>query len=169
MLLNKKILFICLLTGFEACRKGGPCEEPLFVTNSGLTIDFIEESSGKYMYEEFFPLYDIDSLKITDEEGDSYDIDESYKLVPGSIVSFTQASFGPLFIRGKDENSFDEKIEKQYYIQYKVGDMDTIIVKYKSEKTKCGSHFDPLEVYQRGFLLSTEYEDTGANVIVTKD
>src|SRR5689334_13245196 len=97
----KKILFV-LVTGilFYSCGKG-PCDESSNVNSSSLVISFIDKQSGKYLYTETNPLYNIDSLKIYDEFGSSLPLLFASTPISGTNSRYFSVSVSPIYNQQK--------------------------------------------------------------------
>jgi hypothetical protein len=168
----KYILVLALLIfliSFQSCIKaGGKCEEPLFITNSGLTIDF-KDSSGKYLYSGINPTYNKDSLKVWEEATNNYlSVLSTQGNIPNSYSGYWRMDFGPLYNSQTDAVSYDREICKKFILEYRVGERDTITSCYKSKKTECGSVFETLKVYYKGGLIGERTNDVGMNLTITK-
>lgn len=156
-----------LLTGGTACFKsGGPCEEPNFVTNSEVVLT-IKDAAGRYVYAEVAPLYPKDSLKVFNQDGEQLLLLSQLNLIPNSFMRYYQVSFGPLYGR-RDEASFSREICKNFIVQYRAQERDTLSVCYRSRNTGCGSEFETLTVYHKGRELAQETNTVAAHVTLVK-
>ena len=169
----KLLLYTFVLIGFlsqAACRKGGRCEEPLFITNSAIQVVFKDKNSGKYLYEEVNPSYNINDIKIFDESMQALLLLKSMNNIPNTPQRYWEVNFGPLYNPQTDQSSFQTELCKEFYIQYTSSEpLDTVTVCFTSKELKCGSVFPDLKIYYRGELIGAEKNDTGAVVIINKE
>lgn len=163
------LILICFLNQ-TACRKGGRCEEPFYITNSAIQVIFKEKNSGKYLYEKINPIYNIDSLKIYDQSGNELHLIKDDKLIPNTSQHYWEVNFGPLYNPQTDQNSFQIELCKEFYIQY-IGNqpLDTVSVCFTTKELKCGSVFPILKVYYKGELIGAETNNTGIVVTILKE
>ncbi|MEO5944733.1 MAG: hypothetical protein ABIP30_13400 [Ferruginibacter sp.] len=157
-----------LLILITSCTKTRECELPLNISQSSIQTIFKDGITGKYLYAESNPLYNKDSLKIFDQNNNELFLLYSTNLIPGTSSAYYEINFGPLYIETSDENSFNSEICKSFYVQYNSKEKDTIITCFKSKKTKCGSVFETLKVYNKQQLLSNEINTTTSIITITK-
>ena len=166
--MRNALLFLSVSVLLSCTKHSGECEEPLFVTNSGLTIDF-KDSSGKYLYSGIAPTYNKDSLKVWEEStGTQLLVLSTSGNIPNSSSGYWQLDFGPLYNEQTDAGSYDREVCKNFILRYKANEFDTLRTCFKSVKTKCGSMFETLKVYYKGQLVGTRTNDTGMNITVVK-
>lgn len=161
-------VMLLILTGSTACFKsGGPCEEPYFVEDSVLGITF-KDASGKYLYSEVSPLYPKDSLKVFNQEGEQLLLFSHLNVIPNSVMRYHEIEFGPLYRKSSDEASFSQEVCKNFIVQYRHTEKDTLSVCFKAEKKKCGSEFETLRVYHKGKELANLSSGVAAQIILIK-
>ncbi len=168
----KKIIFlffILLPVIIFSCRKGGRCEESLRVTQSEINVSFKDKTTGRYLYEEINALYNRDSLKVFDPSGNSLVILSALNQIPNTSNRYFVLSFGNIYDQRTDESSFNAELCKDFIVQYKYNEKDTIRACFKSKTTKCGSVFETLKVYNKGQLLATETNDNFSSITVIKN
>jgi hypothetical protein len=160
-------MLLLLLTGGTACFKsGGPCEEPDFVTNSEVMLT-VKDASGRYVYGEMAPLYPKDSLKVFNQDGEQLLLLYQLNEIPNSSMRYYEISFGPLYNR-RDEASFSREICKNFIVQYRHQERDTLSVCFKTRNTGCGSEFETLKVYHKGRELADEANTVAAHVTLIR-
>ena len=169
--MNKQLLvtLISLSIFGYGCRKGGRCETPLNVNQSEAVVTFKDINSGNYLYREVGPVYNIDSLKILDENNQSLILLKDLDLIPNSSSRYWSVSFGPIYNTQTDAESFNSELCKDYVVKYSYNETDTLKICFKSKKTRCGSVFETLKVYQKEKLIGTETNNTGILVTILKD
>ena len=172
----RKLLFAiaiisCSIFGFPGCSKsGGQCEEPYFITASSIQVIFKDKNSGKYLYEEVAPIYDINDIRIFNQDRQSLLLLKSLNNIPNTPQRYWEVNFGPLFNPQTDQSSFQTELCKEFYIRYtEVEPMDTVMVCYTSKELKCGSVFPSLKIYYKEELISSKANDTGAVVTINKE
>lgn len=165
--LTSGIIIVCVFCA-SSCRKGGKCEEPLDIRLSGLICIF-KNLSGTYLYAEVNPLYNKDSLKIYDENGNSYSISPQLNLIPNTSSRYWEFYFGPLYNSQTDSESFNREVCKNFIVHYKYNKTDTIKTCYKAYKTDCGSIFSSLKIFHKGVLLKEENNTILTTVTITKN
>lgn len=115
------------------------------------------------------PLYDKDSLKVLDQNGENLVILSSLNQIPNTSDRYWVLSFGNLYKEETDKASFSSEICKKYFVKYSYNESDTLIVCFKSRNTSCGSVFETLKVYDNsGILLGSATDATSAQITVTK-
>ena len=161
-----------VITSFS-CRKilgVRECEEVLYVTNSSVGVAFKDFTTSKYLYEQDIPLYNKDSIKVYDPQGNSLLL---FKGLSNDIevptTRYWIINFGTLFDYRTDSVSFNEEICKEFIVQYAYNERDTIKTCFKSKDLKCGSVFSTLKVYNKGKLLTSVSNTTFALVTVIKN
>ncbi len=156
MIKNYRILYIIItgiiLTG-SSCRKGGKCEEPFNVNQSEIVVTFKDQATGKYLYSEINPLYNKDSLKVFEPNGNNLIILKVLRINTTTLVEYWDLSFGNIYNQQTDGAAFDSEICKTFLVKYKYNETDTIKACFKAKKTECGSVFETLKVYHNGLLL----------------
>lgn len=164
------LLAILFVLSSGSCRKGGQCEQPNNVAlASEVLVTFKDGGTGKYLYEESFPLYNKDSLKVFDENGNSLIILSKKNRDPITAVFYWDLSFGNIYNSQTDAASFNAELCRNFVVKYKHNETDTIRVCFKTKKTECGSEFDPIKAFHKGQLLGTEYGTVYLLVTVTKN
>ena len=163
-------VIIITLFSFSSCRKGGKCEQAPNVNQSEIVVAFKDKQSGKYLYTEVNPLYNKDSLKVFDQNGNSLVILKLLRSAPDNpSIGIYWLSFGNIFNSQTDENSFNSEICKNFIVKYKYNEVDTVNACFKSKRTECGSVFETLKVYHKSVLIGSTSNTTGINVTINKD
>lgn len=162
------LLLLTMITGSAACFKaGGPCEEPNFVENSEVGVTY-KDASGNYLYAEINPLYPKDSLKVFGQDGEQLILLSHLNMIPNSYMRYHEISFGPLYKKPDDESSFSQEICKNFIVQYRHNERDTLSVCFKAEKMRCGSEFETLRVYHKGKELANVSGEVAAHISLIK-
>lgn len=175
MKMNKiyPIIFLILCGAtiiISSCKKGRPCEEPYNIkSQSEVVVTFIDKATGKYLYSEMNPLYDKDSLKVIDPMGNSLVILSALNQIPNTYNRYYVLSFGNIYSNPVDEASFNSETCKNYIVKYSFNESDTIQVCFKAQKTKCGSKFETIKVYQNGQEVGSETNTIGISVTIFKN
>ena len=151
-----------------SCKKKNECEEPEFITNSGLTISFVTKSTGKYLYAEVSPIYNIDTLKVLNSNGIELRLLKSLQTIPNSFSNYYRVDFGPLYSQNLDQESFNNEICRNFFIKYKHNEIDTLNVCFKSVNKVCGSVFSTLKVYYKNQQILNEINVTGSELTLLK-
>lgn len=160
------VVLICI---FTSCRRYGGCDEPQSVYNSGIVAVFKDSATSKYLYEEISPLYNKDSLKVFDSLGNSLSVQYFLYPAPGnSSLQIYLISFGSIANPNTDASSFTSEVNKDFIIQYKYNERDTIRAIFRSRESKCGSVFESLGIYHKGQLLTTVSNQAYVNVTISK-
>ncbi len=165
-------IFTIIIAGiltFSSCKKGGNCEEALTINQSDIAVTFKDQATGKYLYSEINPLYNKDSLKVFDPNGNSLIVLRKLSINPGTFVEYWELGFGSIYDPQLDAAAFNSEICKNFLVKYKYNESDTIKTCFKARKTKCGSVFETLKVYYKGQLLGTSTNKTGIDIIITKN
>ena len=163
-------LFVFLVVFIFSCRKGGRCEQALNVTQSEIAVIFKDATTGKYLYEDLNPLHNKDSLKVFDPNGNSLIILSLHRSASdNSSLGIYVLSFGNIYDQRTDAGSYNAELCKDFIVQYKYNEKDTIKACFKSKKTNCGSVFETLKVYNKDQLLATVTNDTYATITVIKN
>lgn len=145
------ILSIALF--LSSCFKlGGPCEEPIRIYDAGIGITF-KNNAGHYLYRERFPIYDVDSLEITDQYGHLLKQYRQQAQIPDSPFFYNEIQLSGIYNDSTDKNVFDAEVCKKIYIRYYHNNVDSIKVCFKAAKRKCGSNFDYFNIYYKDQLL----------------
>ena len=63
--------FYQLFFSIIPCKKTPKCETPLNVNQSSLQVIFKDRGTSKYLYEENLPLFNKDSIKVFNDNGNS--------------------------------------------------------------------------------------------------
>lgn len=163
------IISISITLVSSSCRKGGKCEQAFNVNQSEIVVTFKDAATGNYLYSQTNPLYNRDSLKVFDPNGNSMVILKALRINSTSYVEYWDLSFGNLYDQSTDANSFNTEICKKYVVKYKYNETDTITVCFKAKKTECGSVFENLNVYHKGQLIGSETNTTGLPVSISKN
>lgn len=138
------------------------------MTQSEIAVNF-KDATGKYLYAELNPTYNKDSLKVFDQQGNSLIILSSLNQIPNTSNRYYVLSFGNIYDQRTDANSFNTELCKDFIVQYKYNEKDTIKACFKSQTTKCGSVFEILKIYYNDQLVETIANNTFANITVTKN
>ena len=137
--------------------------------SSSVQVTFKDGTTGKYLYEDSpFTLYNKDSLKIFDENGNSHIILSAKRSDPITNIGYWELSFGFIYNFQTDASSFNTELCKNYIVKYKYNETDTIKVCFKAVRTECGALFDPIKVYHKGQLRGTENRTAYLLVTVIK-
>jgi hypothetical protein len=136
---------------------------------SEIAVSFRDATTGKYLYEEINPLYNKDSLKVFDPPGNSLVIFSALNQIPNTSDRYFVLSFGNIYDQQTDAGSFHAELCKDFIVQYKYNEKDTIRTCFKSKAGQCGSVFEMLTVYNKGLLLATETNTTFSTITVTKN
>jgi hypothetical protein len=164
------LIFITVLSFASCNKKGVKCDVPYNVNQSEIVVVFKEQATGRYLYYEFHPLYNKDSLKVLDENGKSLVLLSALNLIPNTSSRYWDISFGSLYDPTMDARSFDAEICKLYTIKYRYNESDTLKVCYKSKEARCnGSVFETLKVYHHGQLIGSITDNTGLVVTLNKN
>jgi len=160
---------IITLFSFGSCRKGGRCEQAPNVNQSEIVVAFKDKTTGRYLYAEVSPLYNKDSLKVFDENGNSLILLYALNQIPNTSSRYWDISFGNIYNSQTDGNSFNSELCKNFIVKYKYNETDTIKACFKSKKTECGSVFETLKVFHKGLLVGSVSSKTGINIIINKE
>jgi hypothetical protein len=164
-------LIIILLTSlviFIGCKKTTECEEPLDVMQSFLLLSF-KDINGIYIHAEANPQFSKDSLKVKDENGRFYSVVPQTNLIPNTSSGYWEFDVGPIYNPNTDAASFDNTICKNFIVFYKYNVTDTIRTCFKSSKTKCGSVFANLQVFNKGQLVGEANNTIATKCLITKN
>jgi len=163
------LTFLTILT-LSSCRKGGKCEEAPNVNQSGIVVAFKDRQTGRYLYSEVNPLYNKDSLRVYDGNGNRLVILSLLSSAPDNPnIGIHWLSFGNIFNSQTDQSSFNTEICKNFILKYKYNETDTIKACFKSKKTECGSVFEILKAYYKGQLVGSISNTTFVRVTINKD
>jgi hypothetical protein len=171
--MKKPLLFsvVVLLSSvlLTSCKKGkgGPCEEALHLSLSEVGVTF-KNKEGEYLYKEINPLYNKDSLKVFDENGNKLILLSLSKLIPNTGVAYDEISFGTIYDDRTDQSSFNTELCKKFFIEYNSREKDTVQACFKAKKTECGSVFETLKVYHKGQLLASVQNTVFAQITLIK-
>ncbi len=160
------LLFTLIITG---CSKTPKCEEHFNVNQSEIVVAFKDQATGKYLYSEVNPLYNKDSLKVFEPNGNSFIISSGLNQIPNTSNRYWDLSFGNIYNQSTDANSFDSEICKNYIVKYKHNETDTIKACFKAKKTECGSVFETLKVYYKGQLVGSVTNTTIIAITINKN
>ena len=168
---NLKLLVLLTFTIllFYSCNKVPTCETPLNVNQSSLEVIFKDKASGNYLYSETNSLFNKDSLIVSNQLGNPLYLLYSLREIPNTSNRFQRINFGSLYNSQTDEYSFNIEICKKFFIRYSFNKFDTIETCFKSKKTTCGSVFEILKIYNKGTLISTEYDQTDSQITIFKN
>jgi hypothetical protein len=161
------IIVLLLLCGIAtACKK--KCAGPDIKNSSELKLQFNYKLLHTELYSEFSPLYNKDSLKIFDENGNKLRLKAT--LSTGQNASFWLFSFSNIYTADTDARAFDKSqiVCKKYFVQYKYNDRDTIEVCFNAVTTVCGNVFDPLTVYYKNEPIGSVSGETVIQVAVVR-
>jgi hypothetical protein len=163
------LAFILIINFSCVKRSDGECDLPPNVNHSSINITFIDSLSGKYLYAETNPIYNKDSLKILDPNGNSLVLLKSLDAIPNTYLGYWVINFGSIYTQQTDGNSFNSELCKNFIIKYTHNLSDTIQVYFKSKETKCGSVFETLKVYHKERLLATVTNNTFAEITISRN
>ena len=161
------LIFLGLII-FISCKKPAECEEPLDLGQSYLLLSF-KDINGKYIHSDVNPLFSKDSLKVKDENGIFYSTGSQLALIPNTSSLYWEFDIGPIYNPNTDASSFDNTLCKNYIIFYKYNLADTIRACFKSSKTKCGSVFSSLKVFNKGQLVGEANNTIATKCLITKN
>lgn len=139
---------------FHSCGKG-KCSNPLTVDQSSMIISFIDKQTGEYLYGENNPLYPIDSLKAFNESGKQLQLLYALNSIPDSTGRYYTIAIGPLYNSQTDQNSFYRELCRNFVVQYRYNETDTIRTCFKSKDNDCGSSFETLKISYKDSLISS--------------
>lgn len=152
------LLAILFVLRSSSCKSEGPCELVENINQwSSVQVTFKDGATGKYLYEVNAPLYNKDSLKVFDENGNSLIILSKQNRDPNTNIGFWELSFGDIYKSQTDAASFNTELCKNYIVKYKYNETDTIKVCFKAIRNECGALFSPIKVFHKGQLIGTEY------------
>lgn len=157
---------VILFFSYGSCIKGGKCEQAPTLNLSAIQVSFKEKITGKYLYAEVNPIYNIDSIKIYDENNQGLIILKQLKLIPNTSSRYWDVNFGNIFTPQTD--AFDTDICRNFIVKYNYNETDTIKACFKAKKTSCGSVFEYLNVYYKNDLVGSITNETFINLIVSK-
>lgn len=153
------LLAIFFVLRSSSCIKSeGKCELVSDIyRSSSVQVTFKDGVTGKYLYEDSpFALYNKDSIKIFDENGNRLILLYGTNRDPITAVFYWEINFGNIFNSQTDAASFNTEMCKNYVVKYKYNEIDTIKVCFKAVRTECGALFDPIKAYHKGQLRATE-------------
>lgn len=139
---------------FHSCGKG-ECANPLTVGQSSMIVSFIDKQTGKYLYSENNTLYSIDSLKVFDESGKQVQLLYALNSIPDGTGRYYTIAIGPLYNSQTDQNSFYRELCRNFVVQYRYNETDTIKTCFKSKNNDCGSSFETLKISYKDSLISS--------------
>ena len=162
------ILFV--LRSSSCIKSEGKCDlvDDIY-RSSSVQVTFKDGTTGKYLYEVNAPLYNKDSLKIFDENGNNIIISSQQNRDPITNVAYWEQSLGPIYNSQTDAASFNAELCKNLVVKYKYNETDTIKVCFKAIRTECGALFEPIKAFYKGQLLGTEYKTAYLLVTVIKN
>lgn len=164
------IIILCVVcVSSITCHKKSECEISTNVNQSEIVVTFKDKTTGKYLYSEVNPLYNKDSLKVLDQYGNSLSILSALDLIPNTGSRYYVLSFGNIYHEQTDASAFNTELCKTYIIKYSYNEFDTVQTCFKAKKTKCGSFFEILKVYNKGQLLANVQNDVAAQVTIIKN
>ena len=165
-LLLSSLIILCS----NSCRKGGKCETaPDVRLSSSIQVTFKDAATGKYLYEEAFPLYNKDSLKVYDENGNSLLVGSQKNRDPLTNIGYFEMAFLPLYNSQTDQSAFNAELCRNFIVKYKYNETDTIRACFKARITECGSLFSTLKGFHKGILIGTFTETSDLLVTVIKN
>lgn len=160
---------IMVLFYSASCVKGGKCEQAPSIYVSSIQASFKDKGTGKYLYAEVNPTYDIDSIKIYDQTNQSLILLKRQELIPNTAGSvYWSVNFGNIYNSQTDANAFNVEVCRNFIVKYTYNDSDTIKACFKIKNTKCNPIFQYLNVYYRGDLVGSVTDDTGIIVTINK-
>jgi hypothetical protein len=140
------------------------------VEQSEIVVTFKDKATGKYLYSEVNPLYNKDSLKVYDQKGNRLVILNLLRSAPDNPnQGIYVLSFGNIYDRTTDETAFNTELCKTFILMYNSFETDTVQTCFKAQKTKCGSFFESLKVYNKGQILASVQNQTSAQVTIIKN
>ena len=139
------------------------------VNQSEIVVVFKDKATGKYLYTEINPLYNKDSLKVFDSFGNRLIILSSLNQIPNTSNRYYDLSFGNIYNQQTDAAAFDTEICKDFIVQYRYNEFDTVKTCFKAKKTECGSVFETIKVYHKGQLLTTANNKAAAHITLLKN
>ena len=159
---------VVLLFSVNSCTLGLGCEEPETVYGSAVNVSFIDRQSGKYLYTEYNPLYNIDSLKVFDDSGTPARVSLGLVEIPNSFLHYYQVAIY-IYKDPDDKISFSHEICKNFIIKYSQNEVDTLKTCFKSRDEKCGSGLETLRFFHKGTLISSSEKKDYASIELFKD
>jgi hypothetical protein len=166
-----KFLTLSFIIFLFSCGKAGDdCEEPIdAMRSSEIVVIFKDKATGRYLYSEVNPLYNKDSLKVFDQNGNSLVILSQLDLIPNTSSRFYTLSFGNIYNPQTDATALGSEICKNYIVKYNAVETDTIKTCFRITKTNCGSIFNPIKVYHKGQLLDSAIDAASAHITLLKN
>lgn len=142
------LLLLFILSVNPACIKlGGRCEEPIDVYQSNIQLAIMDRATGQYIYSNDDPLYDVNDLVVEDDQGRALTVQTREEQDQANQLEiFDMVIFRPIFLEG-DENAFSAEKCRTYYLHYSATESDTLRACFRAKKTKCGSIFSSLTLY----------------------
>jgi hypothetical protein len=167
LLLSTIVVSNFFLFSTSCGKQGGPCEEAQNLYSSEVLVNFRNEA-GDYLYKEINPLYDKDSLRVFDQNGNQLVLLSQPRQIPNTTFSYYAISFGNIYDARTDQSSFASELCKKFYIEYNYKESDTLQTCFKSKKTSCGSVFESLKVFKNNTLLTAVKNTTVAQITLIK-
>ena len=160
--------FVLVTFSFQSCVKGGKCEEVPDLSNSGIQVDFKDNATGKYLYTNTNSLYNIDSLKIYDENNVRMNILMYINNIPNSTGGYWSINFGNIYNPQTDAGAYNSEVCRNFIVKYTYNQADTIKACFKARNGDCGSEFEYLNVYYKGDLIGSVSNETGIYLTINK-
>ena len=160
---------LIILCSNSCIKSGGKCEMPIDIRSaSSIQVTFKDATTGKYLYEEAFPLYNKDSLKIFDENGNSLRLVSQKNRDALTNIGYWEIAFY-LYNPQTDQSAFNAELCRNFIVKYKYNETDTIRACFKARTTECGSIFSSVKAFNKGLLLGAETETSYLLVTVIKN
>ena len=158
------IIGIAIVNIMGCSKSYNECEEPSYVeTYSGLLFEIKDSTTNRYVFNETFPVYNVDSFEIWDNQGANHKIYKHLNVdtttPPKKEFYYDVTTYG-IYNSNFDKNLYIDTIKKDLYLIYKRGIIDTISISFKANTKQCGSEFSFLKVIYKNKIISnttTEY------------
>ncbi len=162
-----------ILISFFSCKKilGVPdCELPIDIRyNSSIGVIFKDKGTNRYLYADFNPLYNKDSIQISSTQNDPLILIKGLVNDTTTNESFWGINFGNIYDYRTDSSSFITQVCKNFIVRYSYNKTDTIRVCFKSKFIKCGSTFETISVYHANKLITTQTNTSAVNITIFKN
>ena len=135
---------VILLFSYSSCIKGGRCEEAPNLNNSSIQVILKDKTTGKYLYAEVNPIYNIDSIKIYDENNNELILLKNLNNIPNSPSRYWEVNFGNIYNPQTDANAFNTEVCRNFIVKYTHNQVDTIKTCFKAKNTRCFPIFEYL-------------------------
>ena len=143
----------------NSCKKifgnGDDCGDTTTVESaSGLEIHIKDTTVGRFVYDLAQPIFKIDSLLITNSQGQKYSIYKSRGVDETNNRVYYAIAISGLYDSRFDTKVYEDTIRKDIYLMYTKNEYDTLNVSFKAVHAKCGGNFAFIKVMRKGKLLS---------------